>query len=162
MISRWKMAYTSIVFAWLCLTAFVDFAIIPTAFKQLSDIFIAGNLGMHIFSALNYIEITFAVILLLYSFKLFQEPKTKKNCILIIINALLIGISCLYFFYLTEKISDLTELWKNSMVISKEAIEVVKSEHHFYHQLYIRTDSFKLLLLLIVFCMSFIERREDV
>ena len=74
-----QKTYLSIIAAWLFLTVFVDFFVIPTAFRQLGDIFIAGELGIRVFSALNVFEIIFSVIFLVYSF---VSRLRQKLCIL--------------------------------------------------------------------------------
>ncbi len=150
----------SLLVTWFVLTVFVDFFLIPSAFRQLADIFIAGELGITIFSKLNTFEIIFAVVLLgLSIFSYIKNPNNIKK-INIIIFIFLTSIASIYFFYLTSKIAHLTEIWKNSIVISEAAIETVKSEHNFYHNLYIKIDTIKLVLLLFGIGISLNEKGE--
>lgn len=152
--------YLVVLGAWLFLTAFVDFFVIPTAFRQLNDIFIAGELGLRVFGALNLFEISFSAFLLIYSILLIKDKPSKKSYLIVFINILLIAISCFYFFYLTEKIAVLTDLWKTSIAMTEQALVIVKKEHNFYHSLYIRTDSVKLILIFIGLIFSFKDKGE--
>jgi ABC-type transport system involved in cytochrome c biogenesis permease subunit len=140
-------SYLSIISAWLFLTVFVDFVIVPKAFGQLGDIFIASEFSHRIFSSLNLLEVVFGILLFLYSFILLKNKPNKKTFLKIFINVLLISISALYYFFLTDKIAELTEMWKTSIVLTENALITVKEEHSFYQNFYSNIDFFKISIL---------------
>lgn len=136
--------------AWLALTLFTDFVVIRTAFAITGDFFKAGDLGIALFNRLNDVEIFFGSFLVVAALKDAQVSGMKR-IIGIILSLLLLGIALTYFSYLTPKITELTEIWKEAEalgVMNHQGVIDVQGEHQFYHRLYIGLDSVKIMTLL--------------
>ena len=133
---------------WWGWTVLVDFFIIRTVFANLDSFFQAGNIGIAVFSKLNNLEVIVSTILV--ALLSFQMTKNKKILPMLIMSLIAWAVVMTYFTYLTPKIVELTDLWKQTdlMGISAVAgIPDIQQEHQFFHRLYIGLDSFKLLIL---------------
>lgn len=145
MISIVSLVLSSI---WLAWTVLVDFFIVPTAFRTIPDFFIAGDLGIQVFSSLNRLEFPIASILLALSV---LEARHRLKW-LVVLNVLLVGIAGVYLFSLTPKITSLSAAWQYAEqmgTLGAQGAEDVQQLHQQYHRAYIITDSVKLLLLSI-------------
>lgn len=133
---------------WWGWTLLVDAFIIPTVFGHIDEFFIAGELGIAVFSKLNNLEvIVSSFILALIALTFFR---TKKPLLLLITSLLAWAIAMFYFIYLTPKIMELTALWKKAEVTGLFGIAGVpdiQAAHQFYHNLYIKLDVIKLIIL---------------
>ena len=133
---------------WWGWTVLVDFFIIRTVFANIDSFFQAGNIGIAVFSKLNNLEVIVSTILV--ALLSFQMTKNKKILPMLIMSLIAWAVVMTYFTYLTPKIVELTDLWKQTdlMGISAVAgIPDIQQEHQFFHRLYIGLDSFKLLIL---------------
>lgn len=141
--NRIHSIYLFLLSIWWAWTVLVDMVIVRTVFATVDNFFLAGELGIALFSKLNNFElvVSSAIVALL---------SIKKSWKLLIVAVLLWALTMTYFCYLTPKIIYLTELWKklDLMGINTVAgIPDIQQEHQFYHQMYITLDSIKLLTL---------------
>ena len=140
---------------WCGCTAIIDFAVVPTVFKVIHDFFNAGELGMALFSKLNILEVlisSFLIVLSIYSFK--QTGRGKLQLVLVIC---VWAIAVTYFCYLTPKLVQLTELWKEAdlkNLVNIAGITDIQQEHQLYHRIYVGVDSVKLLLLTTLLALN--------
>ncbi len=148
-----------IVFAWLVTTSFIDFIAVPTIFRTVTNSSEAGDVGMTIFSTYNKIEVFFSFSFLLFSFLIFRNLSQKRKILkasFLSIPVLLLGISLFYLIYLTPKITNLTFQKKVVLKSSPEYSQIEKT-HGVYHQMYVKIDGVKLVLLLGIFLLHFNE-----
>jgi hypothetical protein len=131
---------------WWGWTVLIDMVTIPTIFKTIDDFFIAGNLGIALFSQLNILEVVCGSALVALAAVM---TRNDRNKLIIFILSLLTFTIALYFLtYLTPKIATLTALWKHTdlMGLSGTAsIPDIQQEHQFFHELYIGLDVVKLI-----------------
>ncbi len=134
---------------WLAWTLLVDFFVIPAVFAQVPDFFMAGHLGITVFTRLNQLEFPLASLLFLLSILQVKKYTTPK--LLIPLCFLLLGIAGLYLFSLTPKLTMLTEAWEYAERMGTLGLagEDVQQLHQSYHRTYVALDSVKILLLLI-------------
>lgn len=125
---REKISYF-ILASWFSMTCLLDFMVVPSLFRNISNFFEAGKLGIKLFSAFNYVEVIFSIIILI---TLFKRGSLKKY----ILAFSLLGFSLLYFFYLTPSITKWAALW-----------EAHTPTTSFHHQLYRNLEVFKLIIL---------------
>lgn len=133
---------------WMAWTVLVDFFVVPAVFQNIAQFFEAGNLGLLLFRRLNTLEFPLSCLLLvcvLFSARRFPVLKW-----LILPSVVLVGISSLYLFSLTPKLSQLTATWEyaEKMGTLGAGGEDVQQLHQTYHSLYVGLDSVKLVLLL--------------
>jgi hypothetical protein len=72
-------------------------------------------------------------------------------------------IAIFYFSYLTPKLIELSQLWKQSDlqgITSAGLIRDIQQEHQFYHRIYIGIDSLKLLILTVLIVFSTWKREK--
>ncbi len=154
-------AFIAFVSMWLGWTVLVDFFVIPTVFKTIDNIFHAGDLGISVFSKFNNLELIVASALVgLISF---QMTMNRKALMLLIMTILVWLIAMTYFSFLTPKLIALTELWKKTdlMGITGVAgIPDIQQEHQFYHNLYIRIDGLKLILLTAMLFVGIYKKEQ--
>lgn len=133
---------------WLCLSGLVNFVVIPSVFSIVSDFFLAGNLGVTVFTKFNRFEFLFATTLVVLS--LFDFKRTRSGLITVLISLILLLISGCYLFYLTPKLTQLTTAWEYAQTMGTigSAESDLQSLHMTYHRTYIVMDSVKLLLLI--------------
>jgi len=149
---------TSIWWAW---TVLVDMFIVRTIFSTVEDFFTAGNLGMVIFSQLNNLELMVgSLIIVVLAF----ESKYNRNVLWIFFLSLFCWIVAIFYFsYLTPKLIELSQLWKQSDlqgITSAGLIKDIQQEHQFYHRIYIGIDSLKLLILTVLIVFSTWKREK--
>ncbi len=139
----------------------MNFFVIPSVFQKIPDFFMAGNLGLALFSKLNLLEFPLATLLMISL--IFHLKKTQKHKWLMISGFLLLGIAGIYLFSLTPKLANLTATWEyaEKMGTLGPHGEDVQQLHQHYHRLYIGMDSIKMLLLLLnmSFLGFFISRK---
>jgi uncharacterized membrane protein (UPF0136 family) len=144
-------SFLTLVSLWWGWTVLVDFFVVPTVFKTINDFFNAGELGIALFSRLNALELIVSTLLIVVTgLKLKQSKQVLPHFILAIIG---FSIVMYYFAFLTPKIIALTDLWREA---EKTGVTVIgnipdiQQEHQFFHKLYIRIDSVKLIILTIL------------
>ena len=133
---------------WWGWTSLVDFIVVRTVFGMIDNFFQAGELGIALFSKLNNLEIVVSTVLILILG--LHSKMTRKSLPLLALAIIAWSIPIIYYAYLTPKILELTALWKQADLMGLTAvagIPDIQQEHHFYHNLYIGLDAFKLLLL---------------
>lgn len=133
---------------WWGWTLLVDAFIIPTVFGYVEGFFLAGELGIAVFSKLNGLEVIVSSFLLALISLHFL--RSRKPVILVIVSLLAWIIVMIYFSYLTPKIVELTKLWKQAEETGLSGIAGIpdiQQAHQFYHNLYIKLDVIKLIIL---------------
>ena len=143
--------------AWLWTTALVDFVAVPTIFRTLTDLFVAGELGIKVFGKYNVLEVTFGSLLILQTLALFVLPiKTNWAEKILLCLVVMLGIlACYYHFSLTPEIVELTSSWKEHFNTPEATIW--EERHSVSHHLYVRLDSIKLFALFISLILSFVS-----
>ncbi|EQC46182.1 DUF4149 domain-containing protein [Bacteriovorax sp. Seq25_V] len=144
-------------FAWFTATVFIDFFAVPEVFKQVSSRNEAAALGISIFTKFNYIELVVAMLMILSSFFLAFKEKFKKT--LMILCTVLILFPGAYALKLSPEIKKY-----NRLKVEDPYSEVIQAELDFYHHIYVKADSVKLILLLAVIIYSnvILIRKEDI
>ncbi len=132
---------------WLSLSSVINFVIIPSVFSIVSDFFLAGNLGVTVFTKFNRFEFLFASTMVLLA--LFDFKQQRKGLAVVLISLVLLLISGSYLFYLTPKLSQLTTAWEYAQTMGTigSAESDLQTMHMMYHRTYIVMDTVKLLLL---------------
>lgn len=136
---------------WWGWTVIIDFAVVPTVFRVITDFFNAGELGIALFSKLNLFEIVLSSLLIVIS--LIQLKNTGRGKIQLALALSAWAIVMFYFAYLTPKIIHLTDLWKTAETVNKlglAGINDIQQEHQFFHRMYVGLDSLKLLILTFI------------
>lgn len=150
MISR-RLLYSALLILltlWLGFTALVDFIVVPGVFRNIENFFEAGNLGIYLFTRLNYLEVVIgstALAVLVFIFR-----KNRKALPLLLCGVSVLVIAFTYFTWLIPKIDHLTGLWKMSEAGKAIAIADIQQEHQFFHRVYVVMDSVKLMVLLFM------------
>ena len=152
------LTFASIWWGWTLLT---DFFVIRIIFSRIDDIFLAGNIGMELFSKLNQLELLISTALMVIIFFQFRgNRKLLKEFFLTLTSWI---ISMIYFSYLTPKLIFLTKLWKKTDLMgiySVPGIPDIQQEHQFYHNLYIGIDSVKLITLTVMIGLAIWKREK--
>jgi hypothetical protein len=146
---------------WWGWTVLIDIFVIPTVFKTIDQFFVAGELGIAVFSKLNNLELITSSILL--ATLLTHFGRKKKFSILLILSFLTWTLAMIYFSYLTPKIVELTELWRKADLIGLSGVsgvEDIQQSHQYFHNLYIKFDSLKLLLLTAMLVVGYWKQEE--
>lgn len=149
---------TSMWWGWTVLT---DIFVVPVIFRHIDSFFRAGEFAIAIFSRVNILEVITASILV--ALTAWQTTKNKKALPLFILSVISGAISFTYFAYLTPKILELTKLWESLDsigLVGTAEIPDVQQEHHFFHNLYIRLDVVKLLLLTIMLSFGVLRKEK--
>ena len=147
---------------WWGWTAIIDFAIVPTVFKVINDFFNAGELGIALFSKLNLLEVILASLLVVVAALQLKQEARGKIQLFLACSAWLIVI--FYFSYLTPKLIELTDLWKEAELVNKigiAGINDIQQEHQSYHRMYVGLDSLKLLILTFILGMSLFKKEAS-
>lgn len=129
--------------SWFFMTLLVDIVVIPTVFKNISNLEEGGRIGMIVFHRFNCIEIFFGVCIL--AGVLLREKKSKG---LIGASMLLLFFSLLYTFYMTPTIARIGTSLHQVATTSSE-YEFLRHEHTMFHNLYRYFDTTKLGILLL-------------
>lgn len=116
---------------WWGWTAIIDFAIVPTVFRTISDFFNAGELGIALFSKLNILEVSIGLLLIILSTVELMKNKTKRQKIYLGMISLCWMISLMYFFWLTPKIAELRKSGKKLMQPERSAWAVSATSNNF-------------------------------
>lgn len=148
--------------AWLFLSIFIDMFVIPGAFKIVGDVFKAGTLGIAVFSSLNKFEVFFGVALV---FGLVRGKKEgfKWHTVQDILAKILTTLAVAYYYYLSPKISILTDKLISFKGNAQDAAYVaINTDHQFYHNLYVKLDVFKIIILLFLLVLQFmpVEKKQ--
>ena len=149
---------------WAAWTVLVDFFLVPAVFQTIPDFFLAGEMGIQVFSRLNRLEFPLACIMLaLLGWRLRSYPKLKW---LLPINLVLVGIAGIYLFSLTPKMIELTRAWEYADkmgTLGAQGHVDIQQQHQTYHRVYVITDTIKLALLILqASCLGvFLSRRQQ-
>lgn len=153
--SRYSYLLVSSLVLWFGFTCFIDFKVVPTVFRESTNLFDGARIGIQVFSSFNYIELVLALLILLSVWKL------KRNKIEYILSTILLFIGSFYLLYLSPKISlhglKLENLGEGG-IDHDELFD-------FYHSLYIKTDSVKLILLfamILLVCKNIMKQPEKI
>lgn len=141
--NRLYSLYFFLISIWWAWTVLVDFVVLRTAFGIIDNFFLAGSLGMALFSKLNNLEVIVSSVIV-------GILAMKRSWKLLIVAVLLWVIAMVYFAYLTPKIISLTEVWKTldtQGLAGTSDIPDIQQEHQYFHKLYIAIDTVKLLIL---------------
>ena len=160
MTKKFILVLISIWWGW---TVIIDFAVVPTVFKVINDFFNAGELGLSLFSKLNNLEFIFSGLLVALGFYELKSNKTGKLQLVFILTAFLIVLT--YFFYLTPKLTSLTELWKQADAVNSVSVAGIidiQQEHQLYHKIYVTLDTLKLLLLSSLLGLNLFKKEHTV
>lgn len=143
-----KNVFLFLVSLWWGWTVLIDFVVVPTVFKIINDFFNAGELGIALFSKLNLFEIAVAsllIALMAFNKAMFRRGKLQLGLLIAVWT-----IVNIYLYYLTPKLTHLTELWKQAEVLNTVGIggvADVQQEHQYFHRIYVAFDTVKLLIL---------------
>ncbi len=141
--------FPCLIFGWIVLTIATDMVVIPTLFRTLKNVNLAGLVGINLFPKINMVEVVLGFCLLLTT--LVQERKANWISRLQLVAAFfLFFLSLGYRFYLSPEIRDITLQIQGLQSPLKSMIDL-SLEHHFFHQLYIRLDIVKLVILMMLF-----------
>lgn len=149
---------TSMWWGWTVLT---DIFVVPVIFHHIESFFRAGEFAIAIFSRVNLLEVITASILI--SLTGHQTIQNRQTLPLFILAVICGAISFIYFSYLTPKILELTKLWETLDGIGLAGttdIPDIQQEHHFFHNLYIKLDVVKLLLLTIMLTFGVLKKEK--
>ena len=133
---------------WLGWTALVDFVVVPGVFRNIADFFEAGELGIYLFTRLNYLEVVVASATLAVIVFIFR--KNRRALPLLVSGVVVLVIALVYFSWLIPKIDYLTELWKLNEAGKAIPIADIQQEHQYFHRVYVIMDTVKLLVLLFM------------
>ncbi len=152
----WKIYFIGLGI-WLGITVFVDFVAVPTLFSNVSSRYEAGRVGMILFTTFNKIEVTLSLLLLGFAFLFWERVLWKKTVFGLL--GLLVILAMSYTFYLSPKIVELTEKMQ-TVVPESRAYQLWDKDHQFFHRTYIKLDSLKLLLLLVLMIVP-LQKNQD-
>jgi hypothetical protein len=130
---------------WLGWTVLVDFFLVPAVFATIPDFFLAGEMGIQVFSRLNRLEFPLASILLALAVLDWRQRRWP-----IPVNVALVGLAGVYLFSLTPKIAELSGAWayaERMGTLGAAGAEDVQQLHQQYHRTYVALDTVKLVLL---------------
>lgn len=133
---------------WLGWTVLVDFVVVPGVFRNIDNFFEAGDLGIFLFTRLNYLEVVLSAAVL--SVITFIFRKNARALPLLIAGCVVTVIALVYFSYLIPKIAELSGLWKLSEAGKTIAIADIQQEHQYFHRVYVIMDTVKILTLLFM------------
>jgi hypothetical protein len=127
---------------WLVATIFIDFVAVPAVFSTITSRDDAAELGIKIFTRFNYIEIAVAVLLLVLS-------RGRK----LIAASSLVLFPILYISLLSPNIDRLNND-KINLLDEDPKMEKVQEDLDFYHNFYVKADSVKILLLILMMTLQ--------
>ena len=143
---------------WMAPSILIDFVAAPSIFRNVSDLQEAGTLGMVIFKTFNSLEVILSLFVFGLGFALVRENKIKKPWI--ILFTVLVMWAGFFRFHISPTIIEINrarwELPEQSMEYEK-----LSKDHNFYHQLYVKMEGTKVILLLIGLVMVFRIREEQ-
>ena len=140
--------------SWFLLTIFVDIFTVPAVFRNSSSIVDAGKIGMLVFGRFNKFELLFSVIIFVGLFLEFRKDEKKS---FLIMGVILVLWALIYNFYMTPMITQTTFAIHQTNVADPIYAQL-QTKHAFYHNLYRKLDSTKILLLLAFIVMNMIRR----
>lgn len=135
---------------WAAWTVLVDFFLVPAVFQTIPQFFLAGQMGIQVFSRLNQLEFPLAcsmLALLLWRLRMYPGLKWLTP-----VNIVLTGIAGIYLFSLTPKLTELTGAWEYADkmgTLSTQGHADIQQQHQTYHRVYVIIDTVKLALLLL-------------
>lgn len=134
---------------WLGATIAVDFFAIPAVFRNISNLSEAGAVGMSVFSSFNKLELVLALTTLVtFGATLGWSNSAPKPRVIIISLIILVLLAASYLFYLTPELTVVSIAKNNSFEELERA--ALEERLQFLHTLYVRLDSFKMLLILLL------------
>ncbi len=143
--------------SWFLLTIFVDIFTVPAVFRNSSSIVDAGKIGMLVFGRFNKFEFVFSVLIFIGLFLDFQKDHKKR---FIIVGVILILWTLLYNLYMTPMITN-TTFEIHQTAVTDPLYAELQSKHAFFHNLYRKFDSTKILVLLVFIIMNISRRVKN-
>ncbi|MBP9674993.1 MAG: DUF4149 domain-containing protein [Bacteriovoracaceae bacterium] len=161
MIFLWVMTLTTGL--WLGMTLMLDFFVLPTVFRTLTDVFVAGRIGMSIFTKFNIVELLFSCSLVCAAYFWGKNSDIKKNKFLGA-GLFLLALVAFFTFFLTPKISMLALQLSHAKNLTASSFVTFQEELATYHKLYVRLDGLKIILQLTIlgFIFMLIRKKETV
>jgi len=146
--------------AWFFLTVFVDIFTVPTVFRTVGDITIAGQVGIKVFTAMNRFELVFAIVTLIGAFSFYKLHKSIKW---LVFSGIMFIWSLLYNCFLTPKIAN-TTFQIHQTAVDDPMYAVLQATHAQYHNLYRYFDTSKLIFLLVFMAIVLVDlsKKENV
>lgn len=127
---------------WLVATLFIDFVAVPAVFSTVTSRDDAAALGIKIFTRFNYVELIVAVALILLS-------RSKR----LFVSVGLLIFPILYTFLLSPNIDRLNND-KVNLLDEDPKMEMVQKELDLYHNFYVKADSVKILVLILMMALQ--------
>ena len=153
--NKYKQAFLKVeflaLFTWLFFTLFIDFFLVPTTFRTLGTPAIAGPLAIKFFAFFNILEFSIGMILVIT--EIVYKNRARYNYHVGIV-ALLFIIAAAYLFYISPQIVKYGSLMESTSIDSNMLKSYIDN-HQFFHKLYVKIDSVKLLLLMALALVSF-------
>lgn len=144
-----------LIVAWFATSCLIDFVAVPTVFRTVSKLAEAGAVGMTIFSKYNVVEVVCGLIILIYSLKSVMLKGIGRK-VFALCSVVVFGIALAYQFHVSPSIIKINnERAKYEM--EEEQYKELTITHNFYHKLYVRMDSVKVSLLLVMMIMAFLK-----
>lgn len=134
---------------WFSMSCLIDFVAVPIVFRTVSKLYEAANVGIRLFSIFNPIEFIFSLILVSFALFTVKKKSSKLKKFQLAFSFLLLIITASYTFHITPMISTLSEQ-KRELDVESDAYVKIEQQHNFYHHLYVKMDSVKVILLLIM------------
>jgi hypothetical protein len=153
--------FLSLASFWWAWTLLVDFFVIRTVFKIVDSFWIAGKLGMALFTQLNLLELIVSTALV--AILAIAARKKKEARLLFLAGVFTWIIAMTYFTYLTPKLIYLTELWQQADLIGLSGvagIPDIQQEHQFFHKLYVGIDSLKFIVLSLMLGLGIFKQEK--
>jgi hypothetical protein len=143
---------------WLAPSVLIDFVAAPAIFRNVSSLQEAGILGMVIFKSFNTVELILSLIILVIGSLLVMESKLKKAWLGFFI--LLVFFAGFFRFYVSPTIVDINrKRWE--LPESSEEYKSLTNSHNFYHNLYVKMEGTKVIILLGAIILILRRKEEE-
>jgi hypothetical protein len=156
---RSKKLYLSVLSLWLGLTCLVDFIVVPTVFRNVSSRAEAGDIGMIVFSLINKVEFICALIVIICGY--FFRKQIKRRVLFFVTLSSLILLTFVYNVHMTPEVRKQTLIMREESEGSKTYLKAEQT-HHFYHNLYKKTDGVKILVILMLLGAGILKKESEV
>lgn len=153
-----QLFFLMVLTSWLSTTLAIDFMAVPTVFKGLPDVYLAGNVGIQLFSKYNLIEIIMGILCIGLGFLTLRSYEAKA---LMAVSIALLGLAIVYKFYLSPQIAHFAGLMEGATDKGSDIFVKAAEKHSFFHGLYIKLDSGKIALLIVNIVLIFRLKRQD-
>lgn len=148
--------------SWIVLTVAVDFIAVPTVFRTLKDVNLGGAIGIELFPKVNVVEVILSLGLL---FCLYYSMNIKVRLFdrfIMVMGFFLVFLSLFYLTFLSPEIKTLTlEMARAKGDYS--LLPQLSIQHRFFHNLYIKLEGIKFVILVILLGWSAnLKRKNDI